>query len=934
MANITKIYDVKLQGEKELVNKMTAVNKQFDDAKKRFSELKKLISSGTLSAGEIEKYKLEMQLAKIETEKLRQETIRLNNEGKALTNATKIQKEEQRKAREESKLSLTAYQELSKTHIELRNKAKELGATLGTEAKEFRAATLEANRYDAKLKQIDTSLGQFNRNVGNYPKDINIGGISSGVLNQLKTAGIDDILGNQVERTKVKVIQLNSEFQEMKQKLDQARTSGVQDLDALEKEILQNRIAAEQLNKEYQESQTHLNGLGSVGSGVFGKMGGDIKNLVLGYIGLQAAMAEVQSLIRDTKELSDQTTNLEIELDKAAGGADELVNNLAKLNTRTKLTQLEEIANIATKAGTAEENLLGVTEAIDKVKVSFGKDFGDVETGTETLAKLINIFYEDREITGDRILKIGNSVRTLANETVASVPYITDFTGRMAGLKQLFTNFELSQSIGLGAGFEEFKQSAEVSSTALVKILPKLAADTAKFAKILGIPQEEFRKLINDNPVEALIQVSEKLVKTKGGVEGIATSFADAELGAGRVTTILGTLGGKADVFRERIKRAGETITSTNNINDAFAKKNENLAGVLDKVSKKFSDFANNKGFVSTITIIGTSILGLISIISGVPFGWWIGMVGFLTLAYWENVVAIFANTGATWAKITAKTQELILNAAGNALIITATALEYAQAIATGALTAAKWLLVASMNAAGISAVSLQRAYMFLNSTFLASPIGWLVIGIIAVAAVTKSYGQEVETVSGSLKRQGEQLKLNASQMRVNAEIEKRASDSTSERLAKIIVLSKVAGDLNANDTARKKALEELIVIDGKYGEALDGNIIRVDKLNKITKELTESIKEQARAEAAKTLMIEKQKQLLDNEAEIGRLGVRAEKQKKDGFFKISGRDRGLFEKAAVDQIFAISVAKAILASFFLIFFSLSPASFSAAFFF
>ena len=42
MANITKIYDIKLQGEKELVTKMQSVNKEFNDAKKKFKDLKEI----------------------------------------------------------------------------------------------------------------------------------------------------------------------------------------------------------------------------------------------------------------------------------------------------------------------------------------------------------------------------------------------------------------------------------------------------------------------------------------------------------------------------------------------------------------------------------------------------------------------------------------------------------------------------------------------------------------------------------------------------------------------------------------------------------------------------------------------------------------------------------------------------------------------------
>lgn len=866
MANITKIYDIKIQGEKELVTKMQQVNKQFDDAKKRWKDLKAIISAGGLSSAEMEKYKLELQASKVETEKLRQETIKLNNEGKALTNATRIQREEQRKNKEETKLSLTEYQKLSRELNTLRNNAKEVRIVFGAESKEFKAAASEVNKLDKEIKAIDASLGQFQRNVGNYPKEIKIGGISTGVIDQLKNAGLGDLLGNQVEQTKGKVIQLNSEFLELKQRMDEAKTSGVADLNALENEIIQNRIAADNLNKEIQESQTHLNGLGSVGSGVFGKMGGDIKNLVLGYVGLQAAMAGVQELIQGTKELSDTTTNLEIELGGTSDTAGQLVENLGKLDTRTKLTSLAEIANIATKAGTAEENLLSVTEAIDKVKVSFGKDFGDVETGTETFAKLINIFYEDREITGDRILKIGNSIRTLANETVASVPFINDFNGRMAGLRQTFTNFELSDSIGLGAGFEEFKQSAEVSSTALVKILPKLAADTEKFAKILGIPQAEFKKLINQNPAEALIRVSEKLVKSGKGVEEIATSFADAELGAGRVTTILGTLGGKADVFRERIARAKDTINDTTNINEAFRKKNENLAGTLDKISKKFSDLANNKSFINFISIAGSTILGLISIITGIPFGWWIGMVTFLTLAYWENITAVYANIVATSGNILAQGRLLAIQALSNALILLSTIINTAAAIAVYAVAYSYQFLNIVLNVLTSIFPILRTAMLALNSTFLATPIGWFVVGILAITAASKAFGQEVEKTSNAIKKQGQQLKETAAQMRVNKEIEEKINSNTKETILKLEQLTKIVKNNAYSLETRGKALKELIAINPEYLNGLTLENIKTAEGVELLKKYKDKLIEVAKAKAVQGLIQEKSRLLVEAE--------------------------------------------------------------------
>lgn len=94
-ANITKIYDLKLQGQKELLADMDRVNKLFDESKKNFQALK--AETGKMKSVEIIQ-------ARIETEKLRQESVRLTNEAKALAIATKIQREEQKRAKDEAKL--------------------------------------------------------------------------------------------------------------------------------------------------------------------------------------------------------------------------------------------------------------------------------------------------------------------------------------------------------------------------------------------------------------------------------------------------------------------------------------------------------------------------------------------------------------------------------------------------------------------------------------------------------------------------------------------------------------------------------------------------------------------------------------------------------------------------------------------------------------
>jgi len=66
------------------------------------------------------------------------------------------------------KSELGAYQNLSAQYTLAAKKAKDLGAAYGVESKQAKEAAQNANLLGEKLKQIDASVGQHARNVGNY----------------------------------------------------------------------------------------------------------------------------------------------------------------------------------------------------------------------------------------------------------------------------------------------------------------------------------------------------------------------------------------------------------------------------------------------------------------------------------------------------------------------------------------------------------------------------------------------------------------------------------------------------------------------------------------------------------------------------------------------------------------------------------------------
>lgn len=98
---------------------------------------------------------------------------------KELTKSTIKEQEAKKKYIADLKAEEDAYKKLNNQHKEALENAKKLAAQYGVNSKQAKEATKQANKYGNELEKIDASLGQNQRNVGNYFKDIVKGGLTT-----------------------------------------------------------------------------------------------------------------------------------------------------------------------------------------------------------------------------------------------------------------------------------------------------------------------------------------------------------------------------------------------------------------------------------------------------------------------------------------------------------------------------------------------------------------------------------------------------------------------------------------------------------------------------------------------------------------------------------------------------------------------------------
>lgn len=370
-------------------------------------------------------------------------------------------------------------------------------------------------------------------------------------------------------------------------------------------------------SKDLQNYSAEMKRLGSqIGAvkkegGGIGKMLGQFGSVAAGYVGVTAAIGVVVKLVGGVVKLSDQLGDLRRVAGLTKDEANNLNQELLKIDTRTSGAGLLSIAIIAGKLGVAKDDIVSFSEAVDKLVITLGDELGGADEITTQLGKILNVF--DGTITGDNISHLGNAIVDLANKGVATGAFIVDFTQRVSGIAKA-SNLSLASTLGLAAGFESLGLRSESSATALQKLLTTIGGDIPAAARIAGMPIKEFNKLFAEKPQEALLKYAEGLTKNKNSFAAIAGSFKDAGAEGARVVQTMLALGQKSDYLRSQIDIANVSIREQNALNDGAAIKQENLAGTIDRLGKAWDRLLANQKITSFFQ-------GLVDILSGAMDG-------------------------------------------------------------------------------------------------------------------------------------------------------------------------------------------------------------------------------------------------------------------------------------------------------------------------
>lgn len=320
-------------------------------------------------------------------------------------------------------------------------------------------------------------------------------------------------------------------------------------------------------------------------------------NNLTAYVGLFSAFNMLKTylfaIFRLNAKFAEQLTNIR----KVALSTQEEVGNLskelAKIETRTSIEELNNLAYAGAKLGITTKNLAGFVRAADQVNVALKEDLGD--EALTSLAKITEVMgLIDKYGVENAMLKTGSAIFRLASTSTASSGKIVDFSNRLLALGDAAT-LTTPDILAIGSAVDSMALEPEVAATAFGKLVVELRKGTSSIEKDLGIAQGSLKKMIEEGKGMEAIQTIFHKMHESDNVFALNSLFKDlgSEDGA-RLTKVMVTMAEKVGMLDKAVAESNKAFREGSAVTVEYEMQQETAAAYMERAANLFE-----KQFVS-----------------------------------------------------------------------------------------------------------------------------------------------------------------------------------------------------------------------------------------------------------------------------------------------------------------------------------------------
>lgn len=397
---------------------------------------------------------------------------------------------------------------------------------------------------------------------------------------RMSQMALNDILARS-KQGKASLDELRRAYNQLEEELNQINTKS--------KEFADKQKSMKELKKNIDDA-----------TGAANKQGGAwqiaLKNLTA-YVGLFSAFNMLKTYLFDIFRLNAKFTEQLTNIRKVALSTTEevaqLSKELSKIETRTSLEELNNLAYAGAKLGIQTQNLAGFVRAADQVNVALKEDLGD--EALTALAKITEVMgLIDQYGVEDAMLKTGSAIFRLASTSTACSGKIVDFSNRLLALGDAAT-LTTPDILAIGSAVDSMALEPEVAATAFGKLVVELRKGTSSIEKDLGIAQGSLKKLIEEGKGMEAIQTIFHKMHESDNVFALKSLFKDlgSEDGA-RLTKVMVTMAEKVGMLDKAVAESNKAFREGTAVTTEYEMQQETATAYMERAANLFE-----KQFVS-----------------------------------------------------------------------------------------------------------------------------------------------------------------------------------------------------------------------------------------------------------------------------------------------------------------------------------------------
>lgn len=324
-----------------------------------------------------------------------------------------------------------------------------------------------------------------------------------------------------------------------------------------------------------------------------------LKNLTA-YVGLFGAFNMIKSKLTDILKLnfqySDSLANVRKVSNLSMASVNDLSRQLAKIDSRTSLEGLTQLAYVGSRMGMGKYGASGLAEfaaASDRVNVALKEDLGD--DAMLTLSKFVETMGEVEKHGGnisDAFDSVSSSIFKLASTSTSNGGNILEFAKRLTGLSKV-SHITSDQLLGLASASDSLMLMPEVASTAFGKLISSLWTNYHDIEKMLGMQEDSLKDMMSKGEtMQALVTVLQNV--SDKNLNSMDEYFKEFGSDGQRLKSVVVTMAQNVDVLKSHLDESSKAYKDATAVSKEYAIQQETAQAIIERANNMW-----NKAFVN-----------------------------------------------------------------------------------------------------------------------------------------------------------------------------------------------------------------------------------------------------------------------------------------------------------------------------------------------